>query len=432
MPPNVLFLMTDQQHAGMMSCTGNPWLATPAMDRLASEGVRFDRAYCANPVCVASRFSLMTGRMPSAIGLRSNRPSNDDLPPGVLEHGLGFLMRSAGYETAYGGKEHLPRFTARDIGFEYICRDEREALATACADFITRRRDQPFFLVASFINPHDICYMALRDGAETQAEQDLVRRGVCECDTLDRALATPSDKGLPTLPVNFEPQDDEPEAIRMMLDARSFRAAARRHWSKQRWREHRYAYARLTEMVDRQIATVLQALRAANLMEDTIIVFTSDHGDMDSAHRMEHKSTLYEEACRIPLIIRLPGQLNAGQVNRTHLVSNGLDLVPTFCDWAGIPAPADLQGRSLRGLAESLASPDWRTALPVECATGRAIITDRFKYARYDSGASREQVYDLARDPYEQRNALSDPAHRTIRDALRAQFDQTFAYVQTA
>ena len=107
--PNILFIFTDQQSGSMMSCTGNPDLHTPALDDLAATGMRFDRAYCANPVCIASRFSLMTGLMPSEINLFSNHVTRTlEVPEHIKQNGLGWLVRRAGYEAAYGGKVHLP------------------------------------------------------------------------------------------------------------------------------------------------------------------------------------------------------------------------------------------------------------------------------------------------------------------------------------
>lgn len=433
--PNVLFILTDQQHFGMMSCAGNPHVRTPAMDRLAAEGVRFDRAYCANPVSSPSRFSLMTGRFPSEIGMFSNYLSPAAaVPDRIRRNGLGHLMRRAGYHAVYGGKVHLPRMTAADAGFDYFCRDEREGLAEACAGFLSEPRPGPFFLVASFINPHDICYMAIRDFAATEQERRLIANGVSECAALDQALRRPNGvsdeeffaRHCPTLPDNVQPQEDEPEAIRSMLDARPFRRQAREQWSDRRWREHRWAYARLTERVDAQIGQVLDALAAGPHADDTLIVFTSDHGDLDSAHRMEHKSALYDEAARVPLIVRPPGG-TVGRLDRTHLVSNGLDLVPSFCDWAGVAPPEDLAGRSIRCLVEGDHPGRWRDWLPIESAVGRALITDRFKYARYSPGGSSEQLIDLVADPGETRNAAHDPEHRATLDRLRARFESAFA-----
>jgi choline-sulfatase len=229
----------------------------------------------------------------------------------------------------------------------------------------------------------------------------------------------------PPLPPNFEPQQGEPEAIRLMIEQRPFRLKAREHWSEKRWREHRWAYARLTEMVDRQISRLLTALDESGQAERTLVIFTSDHGDMDSAHRLEHKSTLYEETCRVPLIVRPPGGTN-GRTDSIHVVSNGLDLMPTLCEWAGVSPPPGLGGRSLRGIVEEGSTHSWRAALPVECVIGRAIVTDRFKYCLYDIGTNQEHVHDRQSDQGEQENAANKPVHRHTLENLRALFREAF------
>jgi len=157
---------------------------------------------------------------------------------------------------------------------------------------------------------------------------------------------------------------------------------------------------------------VLNALREAGLEDSTLIVFTSDHGDMDSAHKLEHKQVLYEESVRIPFIMSYRGVIPQGKVDDTHLVSNGLDLVPTLCDYAGIETPEGLQGRSLRSLARGKdtkegprkAPSQWRDFVVSESQSGRMLRTGRFKYCIYDSGRHREQLIDLKNDPGEMKN----------------------------
>ena len=421
--PNIVFIFTDQQSAHLMSCAGYEYVNTPAMDRLAASGVRFDRAYCTNPVCAPSRFSLMTGRMPSAIGMRSNSaPDIEAVPEEIRKSGMGWLLRDAGYETVYGGKVHLPKMRPEDLGFDYIERNERDGLADTCVDYIRKEHNKPYLLVASFINPHDICYMAIRDSMETEQERRLTETGRIETDTLDLALQLPEGvseeefyaEHCPPVPPNIEPQEDEPEAIRMIQDQRPFKKNARERWSDERWRLHRWAYARLTEMVDAQIERVLDAIRDSGQEENTVIIFSSDHGDLDGAHRMEHKTALYEEASRIPLIVSQPGVTSPSVVDRTHLVSNGLDLIPTVCDYAGIDPPPDLEGQSFRPIAEGKKPDTWRTRLPVESEFGRMVVTDRYKYILYDEGASREQLMDLEEDPHEMRNAAHDPDKQEV------------------
>jgi choline-sulfatase len=433
--PNILLILTDQQSATLMGCAGNPHVRTPAMDSLATSGTRFDRAYCTNPVCVPSRFSLMTGRMPSEVGLRSNRSKHiEAIPEGILRAGPGWLLRQAGYRCVYGGKVHLPKMRPEQLGFEILTADERDGLAAACADFIHQPHDAPFLLVVSFINPHDICYMAIRDFGETDLDRLLIERGETELATLDQALDLPEgmsrgeflETRCPPLPPNFEPQADEPEAIRGLLAERPFRRRAREEWPPERWRMHRWAYVRLTERVDAQIGRVVDALRASGTDRDTVVLFTSDHGDMDAAHRMEHKTAFYDEAARVPLIIRHPGCTPPGAVDAAHLVSNGLDLVPTLCDYAGVEAPADLRGLSLRPLAEGREPEAWRDAVPLESQIGRGIVAERFKYLLYDEGENREQLIDLAADPHEMRNAARDPAAQRVLAELRERFHAAF------
>lgn len=416
--PNILYIMTDQQHAGMMSCAGNRWLKTPAMDSLARAGVRFERAYSGNPVCVPARTSMMTGRYPSAFGIRNNQAP--ELPREVLPLALGNLLRAAGYETAFGGKTHWPRpMTAQSIGFDYITADEREKLADACAAFLKQKHSQPFFLTASFINPHDICYMAIDAYTKANNLPAMYPKSVVERERVAAALrlaeAAPQreffERLCPPLPPNHRPTDREPGAFGRLT---GFRKYVREHWSEQDWRLHRWVYARLTEEVDRQIGRVLAALRETGLERDTVVIFSSDHGDMDAAHGFEHKSLPYEESARVPFIICWPGRVRAGQVDTSHLVGSTIDLLPTICDFAGVQPPPGLPGRSLRRLAERGSDPGWRRDLVVECGDSRTLISARYKYTLWEGPGVCETLFDLKRDPGEMRNLAADPAMAAV------------------
>ncbi|MDP6527185.1 MAG: sulfatase-like hydrolase/transferase, partial [Kiritimatiellia bacterium] len=158
--PNILFIMTDQQHRNMMSCTGNKWLKTPALDGLAKGGIRFDRSYCTNPVCVPSRISMATGVMSCRLGAtRNGSGTKAQLPAEVNNHSLGKIMKRAGYDTFYGGKVHMCKSLApKNAGYDEYFKGERDKLPAACLKFIERKREKPIFAVASFINPHDICF----------------------------------------------------------------------------------------------------------------------------------------------------------------------------------------------------------------------------------------------------------------------------------
>jgi arylsulfatase A-like enzyme len=427
--PNILFIMTDQQHAGMMSCTANKWLKTPAMDRLAASGIRFERAYACNPVCVPNRFSLQTGLMPSAIGMGQNGDSERAaVTDAMVQQSLGGLFRQAGYETVYGGKVHLPTRMndVEKLGYRNLTGDSREGLADACAKFIRGEHAKPFLLFASFINPHDICYMAINDFRLTNGKAPVGNTDSRTCEGVLESARASGDIGVfvaehcPPLPANHAVPEAEPQCITdKYVNARPFRAYIREKWSENQWRLHRWAYCRLTEMVDKTVGIVLDALGEAGLEDRTLIVFTSDHGDMDAAHKMEHKSVLYEESVRVPFIMSYKGAIPAGAVDDTHFVSNGLDLLPTLCDYAGIKIPEGLRGLSLRPLAEGKKPAAWRDYVVSESQNGRMLQTDRFKYCVYDSGRDREQLIDLKNDPGEMKNLAERGEFKDVLDDRR-------------
>ena len=440
--PNIIYIYTDQQHANMMSCAGNPYLKTPAMDYIAENGVRFTRAYVTNPVCTPSRMSLMTGRFPSAFqDTTGNKVYENwgamrvsDISETVRQTTIAAYLQKAGYHLVFGGKQHLPKPLAPEaLGFEILSTDERSELAEEAANYISGKPKDPYFMVVSLINPHDICYMAIRDFAETDHEKLLVNKGVVETKTLDEALLKP--KGIsdtefyasyaPPLPPNYEPQEGEPKAIRTLIEQRNFRKRAREAYTDEDWRLHRWAYCRLTETVDAQIQTVLDAVRESGQEENTLIVFSSDHGDMDSAHRMEHKSTPYEEATNVPFLMLWKGHIPAGVVDSTHLISNGLDLLPTLTDYAGLPGKSDPRGLSIRPLLEG--NGDWRKTLGVETEVGRMVVhEDGYKFIRYFGDENEEQLLDRNLDPYETKHFTHSADHADILSSLRTDFEEVW------
>jgi choline-sulfatase len=438
--PNILLIVTDQQRAGMLSCAGNPWVKTPHLDSIAANGVRFERAYVANPVCSPSRMSMLTGRMPSEIGMECNedlqRPVR--VTAAMMDSSLGMTFRKAGYQTIYGGKTHLPPTESGsgalgDYGFELLTRDERDDLANACAGFLRQKHERPFLLVASLINPHDICFMAIGAYAEFQKQQ-ANRRNIA-IQNMEKARALPEGvaedeffrRYCPPLPANYEPAKDELSAV--MLDKREFQKWVRANWTDRDWRLHRWTYARLTEKVDAEVGTILRALRESGRENDTLVVMTADHGDQDASHRLEHKEVLYEEATRVPFLVSWKGVTKAGGVDREHLVSSGLDLIPSLCDFAGISKPAGLRGRSVRALAEG-AGGEWRQSLVVESHLSRVVHAGDWKYfvgrnAKHGEscgicpdriqafdGRVREMLIDLKNDPGETTNLALDRTHR--------------------
>ncbi|GHU99503.1 hypothetical protein FACS1894159_03630 [Bacteroidia bacterium] len=440
--PNIIYIFTDQQSATMMSCAGNPWLKTPAMDYIADNGVRFTRAYCTNPVSSPSRTSLMTGRMACDFTTWQNERVHDNHTAGsirtisdqVKNTSLGAWMQKTEYELVYGGKTHLPKPLMPNVqGFNILTGDERDDLVEKSAEFIRERRsDKPYMMIVSLINPHDICYMAIRDFPLTGAHKNVAKTGNKATRVLDKAVKTPEGVSTdefyatlcPPLPGGYEIQKDEPKAIGSLLDKYGFRREARANYTDRQWRLHRWAYCRLTEYVDAQIQVVLDAIRESGQEENTIIIFSSDHGDMDATHRLEHKSVLYEPAANIPFMVMWKGHIAAGRVDNTHLVSNHLDLLPTVCDYAGINGKADPRGASLRPLLEQKKG-EWRKTLGVDAEVGAMVVAeDGLKYCRYTlAGIEENQLLDLKADPYETRQFASDAKYARRLKELREEFE---------
>ena len=159
--PNIIYIFTDQQTASAMSCAGNPDLHTPNLDRLAAAGILFNNAYCTAPLSGPSRGAMFTGYYPDAVGLSVN---GSPMPDSLKAQTLGTLIKNAGYDCAYGGKWHLPLLEVPDkeYGFDNIYKHSDDGLAEACAEYLSRKHKKPFFLVASYDNPHNICEYARR------------------------------------------------------------------------------------------------------------------------------------------------------------------------------------------------------------------------------------------------------------------------------
>lgn len=439
--PNIIYIYTDQQSETMMSCSGNKYLKTPAMDYIANNGIRFTRAYSTNPVCSPARVSMMTGRFPgyfkdkSGNQVRENAGSMKipEVSETVKSTTIAAYLKGAGYDLVFGGKEHLPpSLQPATLGFTDITDNERGELADEAVKYIKGKHKNPYFMIVSLINPHDICYMAIRDFAESKQAKAIVKNGKIELETLDKALELPEGisndqffaEYCPPLPPNYEPQEDEALAITSLIERRSFRLSARQKYTDEQWRMHRWAYARLTEMVDAQIQLILDALKESGQEENTLVIFSSDHGDNDASHKMEHKTVLYEESANIPFAAMWKGHIPEGQVNATSLVSNGLDLLPTVCDYAGIKAQADSRGRSLKPLFEGNKT-DWRKTLAVEGEISRMVINeDGYKYVRYDAVGIEERLMDLNKDPFEKTHFTNEKSHSKVLSKLRKSFEE--------
>lgn len=424
--PNILIIITDQQNAKMMGAAGNEWLETPNMDRLANKGLRFEKAYVTNPVCSPSRFSLFTGHYPSAIDMRHNASKLDIVAlQKIIPNAMGNAFAKAGYETFYGGKSHLPgaKKEVKSYGFEtFISKDERDELAAESVELLTNRTsDKPFLLALNFINPHDICYEAIRQFPPNNRPPAEVPVPLLEAIAIPDSISEDvfMAKYVPSLPANFEPTSGEPSAIYDLKNLHSFTIDAREHWTEKDWRMHRYAYHRLTEKVDVQIGMVLDALEASSFADNTIVIFTSDHGEMSGSHRLEHKTVFYEESANVPLVVWYKGMANGQSVDSQNIISTGLDLYPTLCDLAGISRPDHLPGLSFAPLLKGRQSDYYpRKYLFMENELGFMIRGDNLKYTLYDNGD--EMLIDLKQDPGEMVNLSQNVSYKHRKIKLKA------------
>ena len=412
--PNILFIITDQQYAGAMSCAGNPDVHTPNMDSLAATGTRFTRAYCTHPLCGPQRASFMTGLYPHQNGSISNGTPMD---PKFKGQTLSNFLTDAGYDCALSGKWHVGGTTPEECGLEVICGNRDNEVPLRAIEFMKRDRDNPFFLFASFLNPHDICQVA--------RSQPLPQGPVPQPTSIEEC---------PSLPANFAIPPYSPDMLQMLRKVNR-QVYPTIEFTDDDWRRLRFLYYRLCEKVDAEIGVLLNGLRDLGLEEDTYIVFTSDHGDGHGAHNWNQKTSFYEEVINVPFIISQKGVTNPGAVNDTHLVSLGLDLLPTLCEVGNANIPDNLEGLSLRALAEGNTPAQWRDELIVETeinigsgpgggGTSRAVLTNQYKYSAYPMGRYREQLVDLQNDPGEMVNLAVNSRFKNELDDHRKRLRQ--------
>ncbi|WP_316823854.1 sulfatase [Pedobacter miscanthi] len=418
--PNILIIMTDQQTADAMSNAGNKDLHTPAMDKLAANGVRFTKAYCAQPLCTPSRTSIFSGKMPFETGFVGNAVEKDGQWPDSLLM-MGKILQNGGYKTGYVGKWHLPVPTTKisQHGFGYIENtsflDYNDgATPSYCARFIKENKDRPFLLVASFLNPHDICEWARGEALKMDVLEDVPPADQC-----------------PQLPANWQIPANEPKIVRDQQKTVGLRTYPSVNYTPEKWRQYRWAYNRLVEKVDDYIGQVLYTLKKYGVEKNTIIIFTADHGDGYAGHSWNQKQILYEEASKVPFII---SKMDGSIKSRTDdmLVCNGTDMIPTICGLAGIKKPAYLKGIDI---SKKLTDPgkNLRDTLVIETdfadnedllgISGRSVITNDFKYIVYNKGEIKEQLFDLTKDPGEMNNLAVNTAFKkkliTMRNYLK-------------
>ena len=423
---NVLFIAVDDMNNDL-GCYGHPLVKSPNIDRLAAQGVRFDRAYCQFPLCSPSRSSLMTGLRPDTTRVFDLQYRFRQGLPDVVT--LSQCFGNAGYYAARVGKiyhygnpgdigtsglddpqswqefynpagrdktalepEIINYTPKRGLGSSMSLladkpgKDEDHTdgkVATQAIELLEKHKAGPFFLAVGFYKPH--CpYVA------PQKYFDLY--------PLEKIT-------LPAIAPDFE-KGALPPAL-----------ASTKPWpnfgiSPNEAREAKRAYYATISFVDAQIGRVLDALDRLGLRDNTTIVFWSDHGYHLGEHGLWMKMSCYEESSRVPMIIAPPAAKSAGKAS-TRTVEL-IDLYPTLTDLAGIAAPKSLQGASLRPLLDDPAAV-WNrpafTQVQRGSMPGHSVRTERWRYTEWDRGESGAELYDHANDPQELRNLALSPEH---------------------
>lgn len=438
--PNILFIAIDDLNT-RLGCYGFEHISSPNIDKLASEGVRFDRAYCQYPSCGPSRTSLLTGLRPQTTGMINNRMSFRELAPDAVT--LPQLFRKNGYYVARVGKIFHQRVPAnigtsgaddpaswdevvnprgRDKEEEHLLTDYTpqlgiaDAMAYLKADgqdgeqtdgkvadetirLLERAGDKPFFIAAGFYRPH-IPYIAPRKYFDLYEIEE-----------------TP----LPHIPEGYRDRVP-PAALSSTPDWPNF------HTTERQARECILAYDACVSFVDTQVGKLLEAVDRLGLRENTIVVLWGDHGYHLGEHGLWRKNSLYEESARAPLIFRVPGmEPTAPDCPR---IVEFVDIYPTLADLAGLEPPKNLEGVSLRKLLEDPAS-DWTRPAFIQTlfvdVPGYSIRTDRWRYVEWGTqGDKGTELYDQLYDPQEMNNLAGSGDHFEVIERLRNQVRQNW------
>ena len=444
--PNILFIMTDDHAAHAISAYGSVINETPNLDRIARDGMRFDRCFATNSICTPSRATILTGKYSHLNGVPVfNR--FDGSQPTVAKH-----LQAAGYYTGMYGKWHLG---SDPTGFDrwtilpgqgayhdpaFLDPNGRHVVKGYATDIITdfaldflqnRPKDKPFFLMYHHKAPHrpwepdakhahlyddkDIPEPAtLRDDYSTRT--DAAREGT---QTIAKDLTRRDLKLVP-------PEELEGPERQKWLNQKPMEVEIEVGGQKKtltgdelvKWKYQRYIkdYLRCVASVDDNVGRVLDYLDKEGLSANTVVIYTSDQGFFLGDHGYFDKRFIYEESIKMPFLVRWPGVIKAGSTQNAMALN--IDFAPTFMDIAGLAVPAEMQGRSLVPLLRGQRPADWRTSWyyryyhdPGDHNTRAhyGVRTETHKLV-YFWKKDQWELYDLEKDPHELHNLYNDPA----------------------
>lgn len=467
--PNVVFIFSDDLTCQAISCYGDSrkLLETPHMDRIAREGMRFDRCLVPNSICGPSRATILTGKYSHRNGFYNNSNSRFDGSQQTFPK----LMQAAGYSTAIIGKWHLQ---SDPSGFDHwqilpgqgiyynppmIRNGERireegyvsDVIGDRTIEWIRNRdKSKPFMLMSQHKAPHREWAPALRhlgwdqdrDYPEPETLFDNFEgrsKAVSDHDMgIDRTF-TELDAKLQT-PTNMTAEQLAQWNAYYGPRNQSFQKANLSGKELVRWRYNRYMhdYLACVKAVDENVGKLMKCLEDEGLMENTIIVCSSDQGFYLGEHGWFDKRWIFEESLRTPLMVRWPGVTKPGSVDN-HLVSI-LDFPETFLDAAELDVPADMQGRSLKTLCAGAAPADWRKSfyyhyyefpVPHRVRPHYGVVTERYKLVHYyKPDVDDWELLDRQADPLETKSYYSDPAYADTVKELKTELERLRIEVQ--
>lgn len=424
--PNVVVMMTDDQRHDALSCAGNTVLRTPHLDRLANEGARFSNMFVTNALCAPSRLTLLSGLYAHQHGIPDNlaRRVRPDL---VL---LPDLLRQAGYEVAFVGKSHV-QGALRDRTWDYYFgfvgqgiyhnpliaegtkgKDLRregymdDVLTDHALRWLEQRTgDKPFCLFLFFKAPH-------RSWQRARRHHDLFSGvAIPKPETYDADL-TNDWNGKPRAFIHAD------NKIGDFDDVRTLEGFVKDY------------YATITA-VDENVGRVLDGLEKKRILDDTVVLFTSDNGFFQGEWRRFDKRFMHEPSIRVPLLVRYPRRIAANTVPNPMALN--IDLAPTILQLADVKPPASMQGKSLVPLLEGTTPADWRKdwlyayyeyPIPHQVRRHRGVRTERHKLIHYYDEPEEFELYDLRADPKEIVNLADRPEHQGLKSQLRKRLEE--------
>jgi arylsulfatase A-like enzyme len=464
--PNILFIMTDDHAFQAMSCYDSRVNKTPNLDRIANNGMRFDRCFVTNSICTPSRAVILTGKYSHMNGVPVfNR--FDGSQPTVAKH-----LQAAGYHTGMIGKWHLG---SDPEGFDYweilpgqgsyfdpvfYTATDQRTIKGYCTDIVAdlsleflknRPKDKPFFLMSHHKAPHRAW------DPDEKHRKMFADRTIPEPPTLRDDYATRTDAikenqqrvfdDMSRRDLKLEPPADLPAAehrkwlgvkpteVEIEVDGRKkvLKGEELNKWKYQRYMQD---YLACVQSVDTNVGRLLDYLDESGLAENTVVIYTSDQGFYLGEHGMYDKRFMYEESLRTPLVIRWPKAIRPGSAQKAMALN--LDFAPTMMELAGLSVPADMQGRSLVPLLRGQRPADWRTSIYYRYYHDPGHHNTRAHYGVrtethkliYFWTKDQWELFDLVKDPLELNNVYSDPAYQETVEKLKAELQRLKKHYQ--